>query len=97
MAHSGQVTLVLRPGAAQVVIDGTDIAGSVRALHLRASAHSGPQLQLDLSIGDILVNGEATVTVAERDARALIALGWTPPGVDDADQQTRGRGRVDLK
>jgi hypothetical protein len=77
-----QTTLVLRPGAEQIVIEGTDIASSVQALDLHADARSGPQLQLHLSVGDLLVNGEANVTIADRDARALIALGWTPPGAD---------------
>jgi hypothetical protein len=78
-----QATLVLRPGATQIVVDGTDIASSVMALDLHAAANSVPRLQLHLSIGDVLVNAEVSVTIADRDARALIALGWTPPGAGE--------------
>lgn len=78
-----QATLVLRPGVEQIVIEGTDIAGSVQALDLHADPRSVPQLQLHLSVGDVLVNAEVSVTIADRDARALIALGWTPPGAGE--------------
>lgn len=83
MSGARQATLVLRPRASQIVIEGTDIAGSVQALDLHADARSVPRLQLYLSVGDLLVNAEADVRIADRDARALIALGWTPPGAGE--------------
>lgn len=81
MAGTKQATLVLRPGAAQIVIDGVNIANSVGAIDLHADARSVPQLKLDLALLDLLVNGEMQVTVPAHVAEALIVLGWTPPEV----------------
>ena len=42
----------------------------------------GRVLTLRLHLGEVRVRGKAVVTVPEETAKALVALGWTPPEAD---------------
>lgn len=67
--------------AGKIVIDGHDIAASVRALRFDAHAGRTAQLQLDLALHDTTRLGSAHVQVHldPTTAEWLERAGWTPP------------------
>lgn len=83
MTDVKQVSLVLRRRTTdRIVVDGHDITNMVGAVMVHADPCSVPHVQLDLPVLDLMVNTDATVSIPENLAQALVALGWTPPEPD---------------
>lgn len=64
---------------ATVEVDGLDVAYMTNGADLRIRPDEMPGLVLDLTVDEVEVDGEMTVTVPEGTAKALIKIGWTPP------------------
>lgn len=80
-----KVSLVLRGPANmrnRVLVGDHDLTDCVSGVILHADCRSVPQVQLNLTASDLIVNGDMTVELDSRFAEALIALGWTPPLAD---------------
>lgn len=76
-----QALIRLRPGGGgNVVINGgADLADSVVSLTVHGSHDEVPQLQLNLLMDLIELNGQMRVEIPDATREALIELGWTPP------------------
>ena len=68
-------------GAAEVCIDGVDIARSLKSLDLHMGRGEIPTMTADLLLHDVteLQDTEARVIVPDATADTLKLLGWTPP------------------
>ena len=77
-----QASIVLRPGASQIVVDGKDLANGCRAIQLNGEAADLPKLTLDLLLSEITFDGQVRAWIPDGTREALIALGWTPPAED---------------
>lgn len=66
---------------ARVTVDGVDIASAVTSLTVHADAWQRPRVTLDLSIHDVtrVSSPETELLIPDDTAKALVALGWTPP------------------
>lgn len=70
--------LNLTPGGGTVEVNGEPLKG-VRNVSLTAGVNAFPALTVDLLLHEVEVNGEVLITVPEKTAASLLALGWTPP------------------
>ena len=77
-----KASIKLTPGCdpgSQIVVDGVDITAGVRAFSLTAAAGDVPELNLDMAVVEVEVDGEVRVELTDGTREALLALGWTPP------------------
>ncbi|MGH3495066.1 MAG: hypothetical protein ACRDQ1_17780 [Sciscionella sp.] len=81
-----EAKLVLRPFEGQIIVGGTDLAPAVRSIQLCAGVDYRPELVLNLVLHEVEVDGEITTTIPDRTREALVALGWTPPAEQAADE-----------
>ncbi|WP_432247700.1 hypothetical protein ACRAR1_07065 [Streptomyces sanyensis] len=63
-----------------VEIGGLDVSAATVSLRLEAQHSHRTGLVLDLLLHEAVVEGQTQVSVPDETARALVALGWTPPG-----------------
>lgn len=73
--------LVLGYGTGTVDLDGHEIPG-VRSLTLNAGVNEITELELELVVREVEVDGEVIVTIADETREVLTRLGWTPPADD---------------
>jgi hypothetical protein len=79
------VRLNLGGSAGSVVeVNGVNYANSVAGVDVQASGWGPPKVSLSLVTHEVVVDGEAKVTVPDETHAALVALGWTPPPAADA-------------
>ncbi|MFI9339977.1 hypothetical protein ACIG0D_01675 [Streptomyces sp. NPDC052773] len=69
---------VTGPGRGEVILDGERVEG-VRGITFGARVDEMALVVLDVLVPTAQIDGEMIVTVPERTAETLIALGWTPP------------------
>lgn len=67
--------------APSILLDGKPVEHVTTGLTID-SDRDGRRLTLRLALGEVRVKGKAVVTVSEETAKALVALGWTPPQAD---------------
>lgn len=77
-ARSMRITTQGFRGAVEV--DGVDLSDGIRGLTVRLGAGQLPQVELDLIIVDLELEGDdSRLIIPEATRAALIALGWTAP------------------
>ncbi len=64
--------------APSILLDGKPVEHVTQGLRIDADP-DGRVLTLRLHLGQVRVKGKAVVAVPEETAKALVALGWTPP------------------
>lgn len=75
--HTAKLTLTAAKSI--VDVDGMDLASVAHAVQVTGEAGEPPRLVLDFPLHEIEVEGVMRVAVTEQVAKALIALGWSPP------------------
>jgi hypothetical protein len=69
-----------KPGQASILLDGVNVADSIRGVRVVMSAGDLPQVELDLAIIDVSLNlGQPQIMIPASTRHLLIELGWTPP------------------
>lgn len=82
-----KLTLSAGPYETKVELDGQDISRALRGITIRCEAAHRPSVDLDLKLDAIEVarlavrDPDFIVSMSDDVRDALIALGWTPPGV----------------
>lgn len=73
--------------APSILLDGKPVEHVTTGLTIEADHKGARKLTLRVALGEVRMRGKAVVTVPEETAKALVALGWTPPGADDEGGQ----------
>jgi hypothetical protein len=69
-----------KPWEASIMLDGVNVADSVRGVNIALSADSLPKVELDLAIIDVSLDlGHPQIFIPAATRHLLIELGWTPP------------------
>lgn len=66
-------------GSGTINVDGVDITRAVRSITVESEPCRPPQLNLELTITEVEIDGGFHVVIPDRLREALVALGWTPP------------------
>ena len=73
------VRVNLANGCGVVEIDGVKVSDSVIVVDVCAEAGKPAKVILSLLVHELMVDGEAPVTIPQKTQDALLALGWTAP------------------
>lgn len=69
-----------KPWEASILLDGVNVADSVRGVKIDLGYDHLPQVELDLAIIDVSLDlGHPQIMIPASTRHLLIELGWTPP------------------
>lgn len=82
--QSDRFKIDLNNGTGTVYVGDVDIASMTTGLDITIRPGRPAEVVAHLKVHETLVNGEAVVSVPQVTRDALVALGWKPPGGEDA-------------